>query len=118
MKLKLTDKKNRVYRLLHRTTPGGELVLIDLRFGYRGEIFCHGSEDGRDFLEIRCRSTSGRCRWDPITIEHLVKLEWPLRANRRVLHIWSKGTCEILLAPLNEWMPSSSKLWTCLKDSY
>lgn len=116
MKIKLIDPKNRVSRLLHRSTPGGELILLDLRFGYRGEIQCHGSEDGHEFLEIRCKSVRTN-RWDPFAYEYLVRLQWPLRSNRVILHTWSKGTCELLLAPLRKWMPSQSKLWTRLKDS-
>lgn len=116
MKLKLDDPANRVSRLLHRTAPGGELVIVDLRFGYRGELFCSGRDDRGDFVEIRCRSTRSE-KWDPATEGYLVAVSW--RGRRlRVLHAWSKGTLELLLCPLDKWMPSAAKKWTCLKESF
>lgn len=114
MKLALNDPQGRVFRFLHRSTPGGELIIMDLKSGYRGEIFCQG-EDGTHFVEVRCVSTrSGR--WDPAEFGYLVQITWPIRFRRTVLHSWSKGTLEMLLCPMHSWMPSASKKWTTLKE--
>jgi hypothetical protein len=114
MKLELSDSKNRVFRFLHRSTPGGELVIMDLRFGYRGEIFCVGCDE-HNFIEVRCFSQHAR-RWDPVDDRSLIQIRWPLQVRRVALHRWSKGTLELLLCPLHTWMPSASKKWTCLKE--
>jgi len=115
--LRLIDPHHRVSRLLHRTTRGSELIYLDLRFGFRGEIFCEGGDgEGHNFFEVRCRSTREPYRWDAANEKFLIQVQWPARALRRLLTSWSKGTLIALLAPIDVWTPSSSKSWTSLAD--
>jgi hypothetical protein len=116
MKVTLLDAKDRVSRLLHRSTPGGELIYLDLRFGYRGELFSQGYDGGAHFFEVRCRRMREPYRWDPADAPHLIQVRYQTRARLTLLHHWSKGTLIALLAPIDRWTPSTSAKWTCPKE--
>ena len=118
MEVKLLDPANRVSRLIHRTTPGGELIYLDLRGYYRGEIWCGGSDGDMDLFMIRCHITTpaSRVKRDKEDQDHLIEVKYTHRRGSMLLTHWSKGTLTALVTPMNSWLPSASKKWTCVKD--
>jgi len=115
MKITLTDPANRVWQLLHRKTPGGELIRLELRNYRRGEIFTEGCDGTHDLLMIRSRTFR---RWDKPDEHHLITLRWRRRKNTMILHSWDKESCTILLAPAlsDKWMPTATSKWSFVKD--
>jgi hypothetical protein len=94
---RLRDISKRTFRCIYRRLPEGFiLVLIDLKGYRRGEIWCWGCENYRDYIEIRCKG-------DQATEKRLIEFSWPQtkRGSSRyyTTHEWHKGELHLMLMP-------------------
>lgn len=109
MKITLTDPKDRVSRLIYKKIGDCFYGFLDLRSGWRGETFCTGCDNRRNFIEVQCLNTKNN-RKD--SYMYLVSMFWSEKYD--IYTSWSKGTLNFILT--NRKFTCHN--WITVKESY